>query len=178
MTYRSRSGGEHHDSSAIVARELWHETCSGGGAMNASPLASSSLRSSLLVLLSLATSVVVTACASSSGNGSPGTAPVISDFTLTPAALSVGKTTEVNGTMKIDDPDGDLASASGSLRSPDGSEAQIQPVNLSGSAMSVEIQFKIPALPTPTAGDYVVTVEATDHAGNTSNKATFTLTAK
>ncbi len=80
--------------------------------------------------------------------------------------------------MKIDDPDGDLASASGTLRSPDGSEAQIQPVNLSGSAMSVQIQFKIPALPTPTAGDYVVTVQATDHAGNTSNKAAFTLTAK
>ena len=150
--------------------------------MNTSSLApslgSSRFFPALLALLALATSVVVTACASSSGSGSTGTAPVISDFTLTPAALSVGKTTEVDGTMKIDDPDGDLASASGSLHSPDGSEAQIQPVNLTGSATSVEIQFKIPALPTPTAGDYVVTVQATDHAGNTSNKATFTLTAK
>lgn len=129
-------------------------------------------------LLALATSVVVTACASSSGSGSTGTAPVISDFTLAPATLSVGKTTEVDGTMKIDDPDGDLATASGDLHSPDGSDVQIQPVNLSGSAMSVQIAFKIPALPTPTAGDYVVTVQASDHAGNKSNKATFTLTAK
>jgi hypothetical protein len=55
---------------------------------------------------------------------------------------------------------------------------QVQRVNLAGSATSVQIAFKIPALSTPTAGDYVVTVQATDHAGNTSNKAMLTLTAK
>jgi hypothetical protein len=106
-------------------------------------------------------------------------APTIKDFVLTPTTLTVGKTAEVGGGMTIEDLDGDIAGASGDVLFPDGKVVPIQEVKLTaGSAKSVPVVYRIPALPVPLAGDYVVSVQASDVAGNLSAKATFKLTAQ
>jgi hypothetical protein len=116
------------------------------------------------------------ACSSSSKSG---TAPVVKDVVLTPTALTVGKTAEINGSMTIDDVDGDIAGASGDVLQPDGIRLPIQDVNLAaGSLKTVPVVYKIPALPVPVAGDYIVSVQARDHEGNQSAKVSFTLNAK
>jgi hypothetical protein len=117
-------------------------------------------------------------CASSSGSSGQGAPPTISNFVLTPTTLPAGKATEVSGSMTIEDPDGDLAEATGELLGPDGKVTPTSPVNLSSSAKAVQVLYKIPALPTPVAGDYVITVQAKDHEGNLSAKVSVTLTAK
>jgi hypothetical protein len=117
------------------------------------------------------------ACASSS-DSAKGSAPTISNFVLTPTALKAGATTEVSGSMNIEDADGDLAEGTGELTAPDGTITPTQPVNLSSSAKQVQVLYKIPALPTPVAGDYVVSIQAKDKAGNVSAKVSVTFTAK
>jgi hypothetical protein len=116
------------------------------------------------------------ACSSDADSGS---APVVKDFTLTPTDLTVGKTTEINGRMTIEDADGDIAGASGEVVFPDGKVVPIQDVSLAaGSAKSIPVDYKIPALPVPLAGDYTVSVRARDQKGNQSAKASFKLIAK
>lgn len=117
------------------------------------------------------------ACTSTSSNG--GSAPTITEFTLTPTTLTVGKTTEVNGSMTIEDVDGDIAGVSGEVVFPDGKAVPVQDVNLAtGSAKKAPVLYKIPALPVPLAGQYTVSVQARDHEGNQSAKASFKLTAQ
>jgi hypothetical protein len=131
-------------------------------------------RSHLPLLAVVAASLL--ACSSSSENGA---APNIKDFVLTPTTFPVGKTVEINGSMTIEDADGDIAGASGDVLQPDGVRLPIQDVNLAaGNAKSAPVVYKIPALPVPVAGNYIVSVQARDAKGNQSAKASFTLTAK
>lgn len=136
-----------------------------------------SLRLSLPVFVVAAASLL--ACSSSSSESAKGSAPTIKDFTLSPTDLTVGKTVEVGGTMTIEDVDGDIAGASGDVLFPDGKVVPVQDVNLAaGSAKTAPVQYKIPQFPAPLAGEYIVSVQARDRAGNVSAKASVKLTAK
>lgn len=115
------------------------------------------------------------ACSSSAKSGS---APTIRDFVLAPTSLKVGVQTELNGTMTVEDVDGDIAGTSGEVTFPDGKIVPIQDVNLSaGNKTSIPVIYKIPQLPVPMAGEYVVSVQARDAEGNQSAKASIKLTA-
>jgi hypothetical protein len=117
------------------------------------------------------------ACSSSSD--SKGSAPTIKDFVLSPTTLTVGQNAKLDGSMTIEDVDGDIAGASGEVTFPDGKVAPIQDVGLSaGNAKSAPVVYTIPSLPVPTAGEYTVSVQARDQAGNQSAKAVVKLTAQ
>ncbi|CAN5924816.1 hypothetical protein BH11MYX4_BH11MYX4_44920 [soil metagenome] len=117
------------------------------------------------------------ACSSSSD--SKGAAPTITNFVLTPTTLTVGQNAKLDGSMTIEDADGDIAGASGEVLFPDGKIAPIQDVSLSaGTAKSAPVVYTIPSLPVPIAGEYTVSVQARDHAGNQSAKAVVKLTAQ
>ena len=116
------------------------------------------------------------ACSSSAKSGS---APTIEDFVLSPTALTVGTTPDLNGGMTIKDVDGDIAGASGEVVFPDGKVVPIQDVNLAaGSATSAPVVYKIPSFPATMPGEYTVSVQARDREGNQSAKASLKLTAK
>ena len=66
---------------------------------------------------------------------------------------------QLDGSMTIEDADGDIAGASGEVK-------------------SAPVVYTIPSLPVPVAGEYTVSVQARDHAGNQSAKAVVKLTAQ
>lgn len=124
--------------------------------------------------LGLALSLATAACSSDDG----GSAPTIKDFTMTPATLETGKTQQVTGTFTVEDVDGDIAGGSGTITLPSGQVAALTDVTIpAGDKTSFVVQLVIPQLPATTAGNYVVSIQARDKAGNQSAPATFTLTA-
>src|SRR3954471_17895934 len=98
---------------SVLARHLLRAAITKGALMS---------RRSLLLPVVLVAAASLLACSSSSSKGS---APTIKDFVLTPTDLTVGKTTELNGTMTIEDVDGDIAGASGIVIQPGGQQLAI-----------------------------------------------------
>lgn len=133
-----------------------------------------SSRTSSLCLIACLASGAAIGCS----NSSDGTAPTIKDFTLMPTALTVGTTTALTGSMTIEDPDGDISGLSGNVTFPDKTVHPLQDNGLASNATSIEVPFTIPQLPVTAAGDYVVTVQARDGAGNQSEPVSVTLTAQ
>ena len=134
----------------------------------------SSRSSSLFLIACLALSGAAMGCSSSSD----GSAPTIKNFALAPTALTVGTTVSPTGTLTIEDPDGDISGLSGNVTFPDKSVHPIADQGVTTSLTTLPAQLTIKDLPITAAGDYVVTVQARDQAGNQSAPASVTLTAK
>lgn len=118
--------------------------------------------------------LVLTACGNSAG-----TAPTISDLSLTPSEAPVGQQTTLTGKLLIDDPDGDEAEINVDFTLPGGQVQSLPSTPLQGvmGQMSAPVEFVLLLSP-PTAGSYEVSVHCTDAAGNASNTLKTTIDAK
>lgn len=126
--------------------------------------------------VALATAASLVSCSSSDKSGSP---PTIKDFVLTPTTLVVGKTVGLDGSVTVEDPDGDIVGISGDIHFPSGTVVPTQDLTVAvGDAKSAPLKYTIPNLPVPQPGAYVVSIQARDREGHLSAKASVTLTAQ
>lgn len=95
-----------------------------------------------------------------------------------PTALTVGTTPALTGSITIEDPDGDISGVSGNITFPDNTVHPLTDQGVASNQTTITASFTIPQLPVQSAGNYVVTVQARDAAGNQSTPATVTLTAQ
>lgn len=126
--------------------------------------------------------LLVVGCSSSSDedstDGPTGSAPEISDFSLSPDEIEVGKKTTLTGTMSIQDEEGDVEKVSIDLTLPDGTKQAAGTVELQNASGVKEgkVTFSL-MLSLPSAGDYEVDLAVLDSKGHESNHLNATVTA-
>lgn len=107
--------------------------------------------------------------------GDPGTAPVLSELVMNGDLKgTVGQMLTLNGTMTVEDDEGDVANLLIEVVLPNGM-AQDLPANHAGApagATEVSIQVLM-ALQPPVAGTYTVNVRMDDDKGNISEPLSF-----
>lgn len=140
------------------------------------------MKSAWMWTLALA-GLLVAGCSSSTSNdstdGPTGSVPTISDLSLTPLELDVGKTTTLTGSIAIQDDDGDIEKIGLEVTLPDGSKQTLPSVEAQGASGLKDGELRIALLlGPPTKGDYELAVFVMDSKGHESNHLSTTVTAK
>jgi hypothetical protein len=107
------------------------------------------------------------------------TAPMISNLTFSPAALTVGQQTTVSGTIAFTDPDGDLDQLGAELTLPDQSKQTLPLTDLQnvGTMTDGSIAWALIVV-LPAAGAYHLELWITDLDGHASNRLEASATAQ
>jgi hypothetical protein len=115
-------------------------------------------------------SIRLALCLSFAACATDSTSPTISDLTSTTSTMTVGQQTTVAGTLRFDDPDGDLALLAGEIRMPDATTHALQSTDARGvgSLSTGTLGWQMLVIP-PMAGTYTLTLWLTDEEGNESN---------
>lgn len=123
----------------------------------------------------LMSTCLLAACASDDN----GTAPTISNLTLSPSTLPVGQQTTINGSLGFSDPDGDLVDLGVELTLPDQSKQTLPMTALQnvGTMTNGSIAWALIVVP-PTAGTYRLALWIVDANGNESNRLDGTAAAQ
>ena len=111
----------------------------------------------------------------------PGTAPSVSDLLITTdvSAAPVGASLAIDGTLTVEDPDGDVNQLRITVNLPDGSAQELPANSVSGTTGMTAFSIRLAMiLRPPVAGDYRVDVRVDDDAGNLSNPVSFVVTAQ
>jgi hypothetical protein len=122
------------------------------------------------------------ACASSTEGvaNDKGTAPQVSNLTLSSTTLASGKATTLTGSIQFTDPDADLDSFEitiGAAGQPNPQKLPSTKVANAQGQRSGTVQLTL-IVQAPAAGAYQAEFYALDAKGNTSNKLTVSLTAQ
>jgi hypothetical protein len=118
-------------------------------------------------------------CSSDDGAADNGTAPKISDLTVTPTEIEVGKQAALSGTITIDDPEGDVAQVGVDATVPGGQKQSFPKTAAQGASGVKQGQIGIAlAIVPPAAGAYDLSFFVVDGKGNESNRLSVTITVK
>jgi hypothetical protein len=110
--------------------------------------------------------------------GAEGTAPTISNLSLSPETINVGEQTQVQGNFEFEDADGDAAKLKISVTPPDGPTQSLGSIELqNGSNTTGGPATAVLVINPPRAGQYEVLMRLEDQAGNESNELSASLTA-
>ena len=124
--------------------------------------------------------ILVALAACGGGSSTPsGPAPTISNFAITPATASVGKSNTLLGTLIVTDADADASEVDATIVLPTGQSQALPPTPLTGAAGNTAevVQLAILLMP-PVAGSYQVSVVVKDAEGLPSNTLTATIVAQ
>ncbi|MBS2019257.1 MAG: hypothetical protein JST00_40715 [Deltaproteobacteria bacterium] len=127
-------------------------------------------------LSSFAIACLVAGCAGE------GAAPNVKDLTISDAtvsALTVGKAGLLEGSVTVEDVDGDIDELYAEITVPDGRSQTLAPQKLAGTSGVKSAPVKLVlALQPPAAGEYTLNVWIRDEKDNDSPKATRKFTVK
>jgi hypothetical protein len=106
-------------------------------------------------------------------------APTISNLSFTPATITVGQQTTLNGTFTFADPDGDATNLGVELTLPDQSKQALPttPLQNVGTMTSGSIAWALIVTP-PSPGTYKLALWILDAADNESNRLDGTITVQ
>jgi len=130
-------------------------------------------------MAAIAAGLFVIGCSSENGGGDTGSAPTITDLSLSPGEVEAGKATALSGTVGIDDSDGDVAQIGVEVTLPNGTKQSLPkaPAQAAGGVKEGQLALAM-AFGPPSAGAYELTVFVVDSKGHESNRLTTTINAK
>ncbi len=112
------------------------------------------------------------------GCAAAGTAPAISNLTITPQTIPAGSAQRVDATLSFTDPDADVIEAIVALTGPLTNVQTAIPVMGSGTAATAGTASLMLTVTIPAAGVVTTTVRLRDSKGNLSNTLSQTFTAQ
>ncbi len=111
--------------------------------------------------------------------GDEGDPPAISNLAYGPATIASGQQSNITGSLRFDDADGDLAQLGVAFTLPNGTVQELPLTSLQGYTGQTTGQVALTlALVPPMAGRYTFDVWLTDGGGHTSNRLSGTLQAQ